>query len=88
MGCVICKTPSSVVLKEAEGSAWYCAYGSNMSRDRITKRITSHEIRGNPLIVQFKAKRLVFNKQSLTDVREGFANLEDSYGGLLAEAVI
>lgn len=86
MGCLIC-------LKQCRGDfkeevVWYCAYGSNLSRDRITKRVTAHEILGEPLVVRFKAYKLAFNKHSLWTTEEGFANLEKSYGGLQAEAVI
>jgi len=57
-----------------------------MSSDRITRRISAHEIMGKPVAVQFMDKQLVFNKQS--SGKAGFANLKNKYLGLRAEAVL
>jgi len=73
---------------EEKSTVWYCAYGKNMSRDNITKRMGAHEIMGKPVVVQFMGKQLVFNKQSSRNKMAGFANLENKHGGLRAEAVL
>jgi len=72
--------------REEKGTVWYCAYGSNMSRDRITRRISSHQIMDEPVAVQFMDKQLVFNK--LSSGQAGFANLENKCRGPRAEAVL
>jgi len=80
--------PSPARLAEEKSTVWYCAYGSDMSRERITQRISAREIIGDPVAVQFMAKRLVFNKQSSRNYKAGFANLANWKEGVRAEAVI
>jgi cation transport regulator ChaC len=58
----------------------YFAYGSNMDGDRLRGRGVSFSRREKAVLEGY---RLVFNKRSSRDPKEGFANIVKEEGGLV-----